>query len=353
MENNKEAINTTLIAALFRFETFVNKKDNNDGPISFTDCTCYLGREENYKFSVFIKAREALNANEWKESWINTGKIVDCVINALNKSDNLVNYHLKLKFEDKIKSDSVLREKAEKVLYNIYCNSNYDESMAFEEACELFGRTYELIAFLFFIKDDTRFLPVSSGHFEKALNDLGINISLLGKCSYGNYIEFINIISNIKSVMKERLHMKADPRLIDAHSFVWITQKEEYKKWIPNDEENDLIETKIEESINGGPEKREGVRSIFNRSIEVVTKTRLRANGICQLCKNKAPFNDKNGEPFLEVHHVIWLSQGGTDDITNTVALCPNCHKRMHILDNEEDKNELLHILNSYKINHL
>ena len=30
MENNKEAINTTLIAALFRFETFVNKKDKNE-----------------------------------------------------------------------------------------------------------------------------------------------------------------------------------------------------------------------------------------------------------------------------------------------------------------------------------
>ncbi|MCD8189512.1 MAG: HNH endonuclease [Clostridiales bacterium] len=49
----------------------------------------------------------------------------------------------------------------------------------------------------------------------------------------------------------------------------------------------------------------------------------------------------KNGEPYLEVHHVVWLSRGGADSLDNTVALCPNCHARVHILDAQEDIEQL------------
>jgi 5-methylcytosine-specific restriction protein A len=55
------------------------------------------------------------------------------------------------------------------------------------------------------------------------------------------------------------------------------------------------------------------------------------AQGICQLCHQKAPFiKASNGTPYLEVHHWISLSEGGEDSIENAVALCPNCHKRAH-----------------------
>ncbi|WP_244850561.1 HNH endonuclease [Brevibacillus halotolerans] len=39
----------------------------------------------------------------------------------------------------------------------------------------------------------------------------------------------------------------------------------------------------------------------------------------------------------METHHIQWLSRYGADSIENTVALCPNCHRKMHILDLEED----------------
>ena len=69
-----------------------------------------------------------------------------------------------------------------------------------------------------------------------------------------------------------------------------------------------------------------------------------RAHGFCQLCGEAAPFLRKNGEPFLETHHVIWLADGGDDSIDNTVALCPNCHKKMHVLNLDEDVEKLLRI---------
>lgn len=62
-----------------------------------------------------------------------------------------------------------------------------------------------------------------------------------------------------------------------------------------------------------------------------------KAKGICQLCGECAPFTDKKGMPYLECHHIIWLANGGEDSIENTVALCPNCHKKMHVVADEND----------------
>ncbi|WP_249923569.1 HNH endonuclease [Paenibacillus odorifer] len=76
------------------------------------------------------------------------------------------------------------------------------------------------------------------------------------------------------------------------------------------------------------------------------------AKGICQLCACPAPFVDKKGEPYLETHHINWLSRGGHDTIENTVALCPNCHKKIHELDLESDV-QILSIRNNYLLEHL
>ena len=80
-------------------------------------------------------------------------------------------------------------------------------------------------------------------------------------------------------------------------------------------------------------------------SAEVVKETRKCANGVCQLCKQPAPFTDKNGNPYLEMHHIVWLSRGGEDSSKNTVALCPNCHTRMHVLDKSEDVEKLKRVV--------
>ena len=81
--------------------------------------------------------------------------------------------------------------------------------------------------------------------------------------------------------------------------------------------------------------------STYDRNVYVAELARRRANGACQLCEKPAPFMDKTGQPFLESHHTIWLSQGGEDSIENTVALCPNCHRKMHVLNLDSDKRKL------------
>lgn len=81
--------------------------------------------------------------------------------------------------------------------------------------------------------------------------------------------------------------------------------------------------------------------SQISRSQYIAQFTKERADGKCQLCNNEAPFLDKKGEPYLESHHIIWLKNGGADSVDNTVALCPNCHRKMHILNDPEDVEKL------------
>ena len=66
----------------------------------------------------------------------------------------------------------------------------------------------------------------------------------------------------------------------------------------------------------------------FNRNPDVIAEVLERANGICEFCKQAAPFiRISDGTPFLEVHHVVFLSDGGKDTVDNAIALCPNCHR--------------------------
>jgi len=89
------------------------------------------------------------------------------------------------------------------------------------------------------------------------------------------------------------------------------------------------------------PSVRNGQTTSCVRDAAVAEYVRRLANGICDLCETPAPFQNKAGEPYLESHHVIWLAKGGEDSITNTVALCANCHRKMHVLNDRHDREKL------------
>jgi len=79
------------------------------------------------------------------------------------------------------------------------------------------------------------------------------------------------------------------------------------------------------------PKKTKTVIISYKRNPDVVAEVLSRANGICQKCKNKAPFKRaKDNSPYLEVHHIKQLSQGGEDSVENAIAVCPNCHRELH-----------------------
>ena len=70
---------------------------------------------------------------------------------------------------------------------------------------------------------------------------------------------------------------------------------------------------------------------LFMRNPDVVAEVLSRANGICEKCESPAPFLRKRDEtPYLEVHHIHQLAHGGNDTVENSIALCPNCHRKYH-----------------------
>lgn len=77
------------------------------------------------------------------------------------------------------------------------------------------------------------------------------------------------------------------------------------------------------------------VEYIYNRNHDVKEYTLQRAQGRCELCGDGAPFYVE-GKPFLECHHIQWLSKGGRDFPDNTAALCPNCHRKLHHLKDKD-----------------
>jgi len=99
---------------------------------------------------------------------------------------------------------------------------------------------------------------------------------------------------------------------------------------------------------SANPKKSTTSSTVYARLPAVRAFVLSRAKGRCELCKKDAPFLDSYGNPYLEVHHVRWLSDAGSDTHSNAVALCPNCHRRCHVsLDRDAAKKELLSAVKS------
>ena len=100
-------------------------------------------------------------------------------------------------------------------------------------------------------------------------------------------------------------------------------------------------------NITGRPGQRLITSTQYQRNQNIIEHAKRRANGICQLCKQEAPFKTKDNKPYLETHHIVWLAKGGSDTIDNTVALCPNCHRKVHHMETMSDLNTMKAAANS------
>jgi 5-methylcytosine-specific restriction enzyme A len=84
------------------------------------------------------------------------------------------------------------------------------------------------------------------------------------------------------------------------------------------------------------------LRTTYRRSGAVRSYVLRRADGVCEGCGANAPFTTRDGAPYLEPHHTRRLSDGGPDHPAHVIALCPNCHRRVHHAWDGEAFNEEL-----------
>lgn len=192
------------------------KKHTSGAVFSSFEGNEYLFREEGYKTEIFFKARQIFADTMVRKEDIGTGKVRDMLSRVLNICGNLVNFNQIVHAKNKLLTNL---EQAEEIVYDIYYG--VDEELAFEKAADFFGRKYDLLAYLFFVKDYNRFLPIRPNEFDKRFKLFGLDFKTANKCSWSNYMRFIGIIRAIKELMEESFGFSV--RLIDAHSFVWMT----------------------------------------------------------------------------------------------------------------------------------
>ena len=75
--------------------------------------------------------------------------------------------------------------------------------------------------------------------------------------------------------------------------------------------------------------------TIYERDLDVIAYVRVRANHNCEMCGTPGFLKD-NGEPYIEVHHLKRLADGGSDIPENAVALCADCHRKLHYMQGRE-----------------
>ena len=74
-----------------------------------------------------------------------------------------------------------------------------------------------------------------------------------------------------------------------------------------------------------------------------------RAAGVCELTGQPAPFLTKGGQPYLEVHHINRLSDGGLDHPINCAAISPTAHREIHHGADGAKIDEILAKMNAQK----
>lgn len=80
----------------------------------------------------------------------------------------------------------------------------------------------------------------------------------------------------------------------------------------------------------------------YRRSQAVHAYVLRRAEGTCEGCGDPAPFTKRSGRPYLEPHHIRRRADAGPDHPRWVIALCPNCHRRVHYGRGGKDYNEEL-----------
>lgn len=141
-----------------------------------------------------------------------------------------------------------------------------------------------------------------------------------------NIETFHNIVAKVRKVLKEKEDIEKFERIVEF-TIDSITQSEfdaQVAAALASDDLDNVIG-------NENPELVPVSSFQYKRDPRIVALALKQANGICQDCKENAPFLKRDTQqPYLEVHHKIPLAKGGSDTTDNVIALCPNCHRKRH-----------------------
>ena len=196
---------------------------------------------EGYKERLRNEARYLLDLPSWSRSEIGKGHILKRVIKAIEINEprrqiknNLVDWpnryghkHLSHRALLDAKSNRSARRNLEEWFFNFFKTKKSDEK-AFESFRELAGNRYDIVSYLFFLKDWNRFMPIAPTTFDKAFRLFDIDLVTSGHCSWSNYTRYNEALVSVQQAL-QKIPEARDARLVDAHSFCWMLIRLKYR----------------------------------------------------------------------------------------------------------------------------
>jgi len=172
---------------------------------------------EDYKPRLRDHALARLRVDEWSASQVGGGTILSRAIEAIEIQDsrpgghvnNLVYWQNRYGHASRdhralleaVASPS-LRTPVERLLFGLFRDSA-DEGLTFDRLSEFTGRKYPLLAYLYFLKDIDRFMPISPTKIDYALAALGVEFATLGQANWENYASYVATLDGLRPLIAE------------------------------------------------------------------------------------------------------------------------------------------------------
>ncbi len=221
---------------------------------------------ESYKPRLRDHALGMLRPGDWVWDEIGSGAIVRRTVEAIEIQDgrltnNLVFWQNRFGHANRdhralleVASDPARQGVLEALLFSLY-RGGADEGVAFDELRDATSAKYPLLAYLFFLKDMDRFMPIQSTGFDRAFRALGIGFTTLRQCSWANYAEFNATLEGLRPLIADAAGLDG-VRLVDAHSFCWMF--------------SELLKREVEGTLERAPGRRDEGRVLGGREKSVV-----------------------------------------------------------------------------------
>lgn len=230
MAGIKPTINPYLFEKQFEaFKKYVEEK----AAVPFTSFTSnpYTYKQEGYKYEIYRAARDELVFQVWKESDIGSGDIIASTIASIEiENNNLVQWQSRYGDEKRphhslyeAKNSHQKTIEVEQCLFSFY--HGIEDEKSFDKLIEIFGKKYSLIAYLYFVKDSSKYLPIAPSYFDRAFEILGTKFKTSKRCSWKNYNQYILLIGELKLMLADVLSsdvLSPGVSILDAHSFAWM-----------------------------------------------------------------------------------------------------------------------------------
>ncbi len=349
-------IDVSVFDHVYKQLLFVTHTRYPDAVVSFT--TGMWEDEEGYKRHFWEDARKEMALDTWASHKDDPMFILSkatqpffVLMRDTDRQQNLVSNQNSEKLIDIMLSSSSSQKEAAAILYDVFFEN--DDEASFDKLSKLLSRKsmndpISIASLYFFLKDKDLYVTARKEGTGDRLARLGLNSSCLQRCTWAGYLQYVTIVKELLELLRP---YHPDATLLDAQSFLWMlhyvtkdTPEYDVDESInPSDEKalaalSDERLKRLAGNTSSGPAPLQTVTTaerVRNPYLPEIAKRR--ANGVCQLCGNVLDFTDAAGRPFLEAHHIIPLGDDGPDELDNLVALCPNCHRKMHVAKRNED----------------